>query len=743
MDAKKSIDNLSYHHRVTREASRLFFRTLAENNDDYKAHWADEWEEQAKHRLGLSPTEFLAKKLDCSEARILAQASKTTGTTLVDCDTVSAAKTTHYVVDGIPMTLLTTSEFGAVTIVHCIPFLERFIDQELLKDMYEAITLHFVLAETNNLFKHLQRAYSGGRAKNRILIRAEEENGADLSRQIAVLKALGLLPKEFSENKNRDTILETLKENKPKKGSPGETEWWALSGEFPYVNLATLASNKELLEILLPNTQKTREIIPVCEYGGVLTVASKRGFKGTIRQEISSDLQKTCRIAAVIAPQGVINEIITANITSIISTTEMANQIKLDSTPDIEEIESINIQELAEGGEASIIKLVQSILVGAINKSATDIHIAAHQNETWVRYRIDGNMVESPFTLPSQFWKAIISRIKIMSGIDIKYSPIPQDGKFPMVVANAEYDIRVNTCPTIYGEKAILRIQKKSEEIPTLEKLGFYAHERSLLERAIEADHGLLIICGPTGSGKTTTLSAAIQAIDRKRWNVITAENPVEIRLPDVEQTPIDGHLMTFGKFIPAALRQDPDYIMIGETRDRETTEEVIRASITGHVVMTTLHTNSAAGAPSRLIDMGAQPFLITDALKAVCAQSLIRKLCVNCARPVRYLPDADFFIKNQIDPEWFEGLDYYLEPVGCKLCNNTGFRGRIALIEGYYTSPEVRRIILHENASTDLLKEEIVKQGGKTLYQHAMEHVVRHTTALSEALTIKNLDAV
>jgi type IV pilus assembly protein PilB len=230
-------------------------------------------------------------------------------------------------------------------------------------------------------------------------------------------------------------------------------------------------------------------------------------------------------------------------------------------------------------------------------------------------------------------------------------------------------------------------------------------------------------------------------SIDRKRWNVITAENPVEIRIPDVEQTPIDGNSMTFAKFVPAALRQDPDYIMIGETRDKETTEEVIRAAITGHVVMTTLHTNSAAGAPARLIDMGGQPFLITDALKAVCAQRLIRRICGNCARPTRDLPTPEELENNQINPKWLAGAEYLLEPVGCKLCNNTGYSGRIAIVEGYFTSPEIRRIIIKENADSEKIRREIENQGGKTLYQHAVEHAAKGTTSLVEAMTVKSLD--
>jgi type II secretory ATPase GspE/PulE/Tfp pilus assembly ATPase PilB-like protein len=764
-----------------------------------------------------------------------------------------------------------------------------------------------------------------------------------------------------------------------------------------------------LLEIILPSTQRTYSVVPISEYGGTLTLAAKRGLRGTVRQEVTSELQRHCKINILLASAGAINEITTANLSAIISTSSISKQIKLESTPEEEEIEQIDISALAEGSEATVIKLVQSLLIGAVNKKATDIHIAAHPDRTWVRYRIDGNMVEAPFHLPFEFWKAIISRIKIMSGVDIKYSPVPQDGKFPLSVGTDEYDIRVNTCPTVYGEKAVLRLQRKEAIVPTLDSLGFYSHERNIIGDVIEGDHGLLIICGPTGSGKclgkgtlvmmhsgklkkvedivagdmlmgpdskpkkvqktnkgigplyiitpkighpwicndahiltlkkgnsvrdvcikdfiesrktkkeykdwklfrvgtnfpiesdpeknelklegntylkgitigkegveprskiitekellgsrltrlsllaglidklgkrikdqivikckseklvkkiifltrscgfvdsemkkngdiyscriselneditllnrkyknllksksnlefswkakklnegeyygftlegdgrfllgdftvthnTTTLSAVMYAIDRKRWNVITAENPVEIRIPDVEQTPIDGTQLNFGKFVPSALRQDPDYIMIGETRDKETTEEVIRAAITGHIVMTTLHTNSAAGAPGRLIDMGAQPFLITDALKAVCAQRLIRRLCPNCSRPVRKLPSKDELVRMSIRPEWLESAEYIMEPVGCKLCNGTGYRGRIAIVEGYFTSPEIRRIIIHDNADTEKIKKEIEKQGGKTLFQHAVEHVGRQTTSITEALSVRSLD--
>jgi hypothetical protein len=731
-------------------------------------------------------------------------------------------------------------------------------------------------------------------------------------------------------------------------------------------------------------------------------------------------------------------------------------------------------------------------------------------------------MVDAPYQLGPQFWRPVLSRIKIMSAIDIRYSPLPQDGKFPMKVGGVDYDIRVATATTIYGEKAVLRVQKKDADVPTLETLGFQPNERGLINELLASDHGMLIICGPTGSGKslgpgtpvlkydgtvvpveeikkgdlimgpdskprtvtgtasgtrpmyeivptkgdtwvcndvhmmtlkrsvkgqkwktdgrkrndgeyqafgkyfqggrkkrteppqeivdvqldeflsrtragmspgqywklfktgvefpenkkaketkvdhfyqtglwlgdgtkslneittgdeeirgwvaeyaarhgypheskpikgrkhltrerialrengkeleittilqeciphklgnwtekcrlaekripqwmltgsrqqrlallaglldsdgsldtkcfdislagralmeqvrflagslglaaewrrprvvkgkeyprlgiygetsmipnlverkkakrrkqrkdplktgwvakplgrgeyfgfelngdgrfllgdftvthnTKTLSAVMYMIDRQIWNVITAENPVEIRIPKVEQTAIDGQQMTFAKFVPGALRQDPDYIMIGETRDKETTEEVIRASITGHIVMTTLHTNSAAGCPARLIDMGGEPFLITDSLKVVIAQRLIRRLCGNCCRPARGGPTEAELREYGVDPAWLEGTEGLLEPVGCAVCSGTGYSGRIAIAEGYGMSSEIRRIILKENADTEKIRREMIAQGGKTLLQGAVELAARRVTSLQEALAIRDVE--
>jgi type II secretory ATPase GspE/PulE/Tfp pilus assembly ATPase PilB-like protein len=737
-------ERITYHHNLTLKAGHKFMTTVIEESfsEDVREPWIKEWLRDAKSKKGINPIDFISEKANIDAAKVLAWGSRHSGIPIIDCEHVAASNNTHYIIDGLPMTLVSSSEIGAITIVHSCPFLETFLDTKLIADIYGAIKVNFALAHPDNYLRHIEKLYTSGRVKHRLLVRAEEDpKNPSFPNQVAMLEGLGLVKKGFSRESTREEILEELEENRPEQGASAETEWYALTSNIPFVQLAPLPSNKELLEILLPTSQKSHGIIPVCEYGGTLTIAAKRILRGSKRQEVMAELQRNCKINSILSAPGTINEIITANMSTSISTTSMARDIKLESTPEEEEIETVDIQELANGEDATVIKLVQTILIGAVNKKATDIHIAAHPDNTWVRYRVDGNMVEAPFHLPFQFWKATISRIKIMSGIDIKYSPVPQDGKFPLAVGSDEFDIRVNVCPTIYGEKAILRVQRKEETVPTLEGLGFQQHEKKLITNLVESDHGLLIICGPTGSGKTTTLSAVMYSIDRKRWNVITAENPVEIRIPHVEQTPIDGSQMTFGKFVPAALRQDPDYIMIGETRDKETTEEVIRAAITGHIVMTTLHTNSAAGAPARLIDMGAQPFLITDALKAVCAQRLIRRLCTNCARPARRLPTKEEMISHGIKPEWFENCDYIMEPVGCKMCNNTGYRGRIAIIEGFSTSPEIRRIIIHENADSELIREEIVKQGGKTLYQHAMENVAKQITSITEALTVRNLD--
>lgn len=1006
---KFSPDRLTYHHSLALKAGEKFMKTLIEENfpHDVLEVWVKDWVKQAKKKTGMGPIEFLASKGEIEEDKILAWGARLSGTPIIDTEHVNAGNQKHYVIDGMPMTLLTDTDSGSVTLVHCLPFLNEFLDRDLVADIYGAIKINYVLASPSNFYRHLERLHSTGKAVNRILARAEEEKNPSFTGQISSLIALGLLPTEFNKESKRKEILAAMEETRPKAGAQGEVEWYSLTKDVPYVNLASIPSSKELLEIVLPSTQKHYGIVPICEYGGTLTIASRRALRSSIRQELVAQLQKHCKINTVLGSSRAINDITTANLSAIISTTSISNQIKLETTPEAEDIEEINISDLAEGSEASVIKLVQSILIGAVNKRATDIHIATHPDRTWVRYRIDGNMVEAPFHLPFEFWKAVLSRIKIMSGVDIKYSPVPQDGKFPLAVGPDEYDIRVNTCPTVYGEKAVLRLQRKDENVPTLESLGLFPHEKKLITDVVEGDHGLLIICGPTGSGKclgkgtpvlmfsgdiknvedikigdllmgpdskprkvlktntgkgplykvipeignpwicndahiltlkkgnkikdicisnfleknkekkvfndwklfrvgvnfgsetykkswdgflkgviigregkepaskiitkdeltgpknlrlnllaglihpmgkivkgeivmrtpskilsekilflsrsldvgvkgikestlkgtttytirihnlpkevltlklkfeklkqkketnnfswkaeplaignyygftldgdgrfllgdftvthnTTTLSATMYAIDRKRWNVITAENPVEIRIPYVEQTPIDGSQLTFAKFVPAALRQDPDYIMIGETRDKETTEEVIRAAITGHIVMTTLHTNSAAGAPGRLIDMGGQPFLITDALKTVCAQRLIRRLCPNCSRPVRKIPGKEELKRMSINPAWLESAEYILEPVGCKLCNNTGYKGRVAIVEGYFTSPEIRRIIIHDNADTEKIRREIEEQGGKTLFQHAVEHVARGTTSMAEALTVRSLD--
>jgi type IV pilus assembly protein PilB len=740
---KLSPDRLTYHHSLAIKAGEKFMKALIEENfpHDVLDQWIKDWVKQAKKKTGIGPIEFLSGKGEIEESKILAWGARLSGTPIIDTEHVNAGNQRHYVIDGMPMTLLTDTDYGSVTLVHCLPFLDQFLDQKLVADIYGAIKVNYTLAAPINFYKHLERLHSTGKAVNRILARAEEEKNLSFSNQISSLIAMALLPTDFNKDAKREEILKAMEEKRPKAGAQGEVEWYSLTQGVPYVNLASISSTKELLEIVLPNTQKQYGIVPICEYGGTLTVASRRALRSSVKQELVSQLQKHCKINTVLGSSRAINDITTANLSAVISTTSISNQIKLESTPEAEDVEEIDISELAEGSDASVIKLVQSILIGAVNKRATDVHIATHPNRTWVRYRIDGNMVEAPFHLPFEFWKAVLSRIKIMSSIDIKYSPTPQDGKFPLAVGPDEYDIRVNTCPTVYGEKAVLRLQRKDENVPTLESLGLYPHEKKLITDVVEGDHGLLVICGPTGSGKTTTLSATMYAIDRKRWNVITAENPVEIRIPHVEQTPIDGSQLTFAKFVPAALRQDPDYIMIGETRDKETTEEVIRAAITGHIVMTTLHTNSAAGAPGRLIDMGGQPFLITDALKTVCAQRLIRRLCPNCSRPVRKLPTKEELDRMSINPKWLETAEYILEPVGCKLCNNTGYKGRVAIVEGYFTSPEIRRIIIHDNADTEKIRREIENQGGKTLFQHAVEHVARGTTSITEALTVRTLD--
>lgn len=492
--------------------------------------------------------------------------------------------------------------------------------------------------------------------------------------------------------------------------------------------------------------QKLHSMTPISIAGRICTIATPKTPSAEDRSVLSAFDEKFC---FVLSDQQHVDRAITEWEAHSVSAHDIAQRITVDTAIANEiRVEEINIESLAatpaEGENQTVVDLVQAILLYAIRNNATDIHISQQPEHMQIRFRIDGFLCEYPSILSAHLTRSAIARIKVLSDIDTQYSPIPLDGKFAMRVRDQEFDVRVATTLTAYGEKAVLRLLPKDRRLPTLEELGFQPTEKAIIVRLNNSDHGMLVLCGPTGSGKSTTMAATIGLVDRKKYAVLTGEQPIERQILDIDQTqvtatPTNPHGLTFARFVEAALRQDPDYIIIGETRDPETAKQAVRAAMTGHIVLTTLHTNSAPAAPGRLIDLGVEAFLLQESLKAVCAQRLLPRLCQHCATPDPENPDAAAFAAMGIKPEWLAEGARFRHAVGCPLCRNTGYAGRIAIIEAYWVTPEIRRIIGKENASSEKIAEEMLAQGGRSLYMQAALLASKGVTDIAMTLQIRS----
>ena len=398
---------------------------------------------------------------------------------------------------------------------------------------------------------------------------------------------------------------------------------------------------------------------------------------------------------------------------------------------DIEEV--LNLDRLKEAAEeAPVVRLVDLVIQQAIKERASDIHIEPFTDEVRLRYRIDGVLYEM---LPpsKRLHAAIISRIKILSMLDIAEKRLPQDGGFVMSMEGQQIDFRVSTIPTIYGEKVVIRILRKTVELLDLSRLGFTPPQLEQFRKHIKDPYGLILITGPTGSGKSTTLYAGLNEVRSPTKNIITIEDPVEYRLPGVNQVQIKPSIgLTFGRGLRAFLRQDPDVIMVGEVRDQETAEICVQAALTGHMVFSTVHTNDAPSAATRLIDIGVASYLLSSTLSLVAAQRLLRHLCERCKEPYEPLPA----IREQFGIA--EELLYRSK--GCDNCGQTGYRGRIAIYELMEPTPTLRDLIT-KGASSHILKDEAIKQGMSTLWQSGLQKVREGLTSLEELETVVVLE--
>ena len=394
--------------------------------------------------------------------------------------------------------------------------------------------------------------------------------------------------------------------------------------------------------------------------------------------------------------------------------------------------------------EAPIAKIVTTILEFAVKSRASDIHIEPHEEKTQVRYRIDGILHEK-LSLPKSIHEAVVSRIKILSQMKIDEKRIPQDGRFNFKIANEEVDLRVSTLPTVQGEKVVMRLLKKTGGIPTLSDLGLRGPQLKDLGEAINKPYGIILVTGPTGSGKTTTLYSVLSRLNKPSVNIVTLEDPVEYQIPGINQVQINPPAgLTFAKGLRAFLRQDPNIILVGEIRDRETTQLAIQAALTGHLVFSTLHTNDSATAIPRLIDLGGEPFLIASVLNAVVAQRIVRRICPNCK--VTYEPPSQIQenVKEVLGPllprPYLEGRPIILaKGNGCHECSNTGYLGRIAIFEVLKISPTINRMILQQVGAKDI-EDQARKEGLILMKQDGFLKAIDYITTIEEVLRVAEI---
>ncbi|MDR9757911.1 MAG: type II/IV secretion system protein [Syntrophomonadaceae bacterium] len=391
--------------------------------------------------------------------------------------------------------------------------------------------------------------------------------------------------------------------------------------------------------------------------------------------------------------------------------------------------ETAQIDEGTDPG-SQVIQMVNNLLIKAVQEEASDIHIEPFQDKTQVRFRIDG-ILHQKFQLPKGILNPLVSRLKVMANLDITERRLPQDGRIELKLSNIDLDLRISTVPTIFGEKVVIRIFNKEQiNYYTMENLDFSPENYRLVKSFLQKPHGLLLVTGPTGSGKSTTLYTALKSISSVEKNIVTVEDPVEYVLEGVNQTQINTKTgATFSTYLRSILRQDPDVIMIGEIRDLDTARIAVRAATTGHLVLSTMHTNDAPGALNRLIDMGVEPFMVVSSLLGVVAQRLVRRVCKHC-RGGRQISDVRYTLPETADIQQFS------DPPGCVKCSHTGYRGRIALHEVLKMTPFLQKLVLQQ-VSAAVLREASLKEGMIPMSRDGFNKAVQGLTTIQEVVRV------
>lgn len=501
----------------------------------------------------------------------------------------------------------------------------------------------------------------------------------------------------------------------------------------PYIKLAGRAIAADVLNLIPEPAARRYSIIPFEKKGDELWVAMADPLDIQITQFIEK--RAGLRVKPFLAQ--------TDDIIKAISD-QYAQNLTSDVTSALREVASVKPAEEAEAGpeilrEAPVSNIIDQLLEYAIKSRASDIHIEPQEDRTRVRYRIDG-ILQEKILLPKGVHDALISRIKILSVLKIDEKRLPQDGRFTFSYGENIVDLRVSTVPTVFGEKVVLRLLPKSAGAPTLLELGLRGSSLKSLENQLTRPHGIILICGPTGSGKTTTLYSVLSKISSTKVNVVTIEDPVEYQIPGVNQVQVNTQVgLTFASALRSFLRQDPNIIMVGEVRDTETADLAIQAALTGHQVFSTLHTNFAAGSPPRLLDMGIEPFLLTSALNAAMGQRVVRKICPHCRVEFNIPPEMVENIKSVLGkylPRSSNAPLRFFKGKGCSFCGNTGYVGRVGIFEVLVITEQISKLIL-EHASSGAIEQAAIAAGMVTMKQDGYLKVLEGLTTMEEVLRV------
>jgi len=499
----------------------------------------------------------------------------------------------------------------------------------------------------------------------------------------------------------------------------------------PPVNLTKVRVPEEITALVPREMAKTNKLVPIARLNGKLFVAMADPTNVLAMDDLKRRVQ--LEIVPMIATEKAVTEMLSGihgvgNMSQALKKVAEAAVQASDVKVHVAKHEEIDLERLAtDGDDAPVIKMVNLILAQAVKEKASDIHIEPFHTALKLRYRVDGELVpaESP---PKALQLAITSRMKILAGLNIAERRLPQDGRFRVRVMGKDVDLRISILPTAHGEKIVIRILDKTSLSGGIDQLGMDQETLEKFRKAIDAPHGMILVTGPTGSGKTTTLYSVLHELNNPQYNIVTVEDPIEYELMGVNQVAVRSDIgLDFSSALRSILRQDPDIVMVGEIRDNETADIAVKAALTGHQVLSTLHTNDAAGAITRLDDMGIEPFLISSSILMTCAQRLVRRVCSNCKEEFKPEPE----LLERLGLQDRENTVFY-RGSGCDRCKGRGYTGRVAIIEALTVTETIRRLVI-KRASAAVIKNQAMNEGMKTLRKVGIEKALEGITTLEE----------